>query len=196
MLYRNLAAMSVGLHREPDVGINVVRMISGALPLGRWGSLQLVGRQKAILKAMMSEDFEVPTEVAEELPRGVAVLADDVGRLLLLPYSGEVVACLDLASGRLAYPLLLLRRVVEDGLRMASVRLVPGWGVLHLTEVSLCMFDEALNFAWRHDADLMGWSIESVQERTVTLLFSDWNGREVREEISLIDGHSRLPGHM
>ncbi|GEM_PF-3198212 len=136
----------------------------------------------------MGEDFTLPPEVAEEIPRGVAVLADEPGRLLLLPYSGDAIACVDLAVGTLAYPVISLLRLQEEGLRTASVRLLPGRGVLHLTESSICLFDEALDLAWRRDGNFIGTFIEGVQNGAVMLLASDWTGRETRERVSLSDG--------
>lgn len=168
--------------------IGVVGLSSGRASLGQWGSLHLIGRREAVVRSTVREDFAIPPEIAEELPPGVAVLADGVGRLLCLPYSGESIACIDLVEGSLAYPLIQLHREADRGLRMATVRLVPGWGVLHLTEESLCLFDRVLGLAWRREASFMGWSIEGVQDGRVMLLDADWEGRERRQVVSLADG--------
>lgn len=125
---------------------------------------------------------------AAELPQGVAILADDLGRLLILPYSGDELACLDLADGGLAYPLISLGRVVEYDLRTASVRLLAGWGVLYLTEAGMYLFGESLELSWMVVGNFMGWSIEKVVGEKVLMLTSDWSGRDARQVISLRDG--------
>lgn len=164
--------------------------MSGSGDLGAWGRLELTGVDSARVRSAMSEDFDIPSEVAGEILAGVLVLSDELGRVLILPYAGDFVACIDLGEGGLLYPMLRLLRSAEHGLRMASVRLLSGVGVLHLTEGSLCLFDEELELVWRCDKSFMGWSIEGVLDGKVLLLASDWAGRESRQAFSLRDGRA------
>lgn len=76
---------------------------------------------------------------------------------------------------------------------MAVVRLVPGVGVVHLTELTLALFQDDCALAWLRQVDeFMGWTIEGVGLDEIYLIPSDWSGNEQRESRSLVDGSVRV----
>jgi hypothetical protein len=73
-------------------------------------------------------------------------------------------------------------------MRTAEVRVAPGLGVVHLTEVTLMLFTEGCAPAWRRDDNFAGWSVEEITHRELVLMTGDWSGREERQTRSLKDG--------
>lgn len=133
--------------------------------------------------------------VEHRFPRrhlGVVLLNDELGRLLFLPYAGDLVVAYDLKLGEPIYPGMRIPRQPDHGLRMAAVRLLPGRGVVYLTEMTLACFGEDGNLAWREDEDFAGWIIEGSTLDELYMLAGDWAGNEQRQTRSLADGH-RLP---
>jgi hypothetical protein len=83
-----------------------------------------------------------------------------------------------------------LRRVHERGLRVATPRVVPSVGVLHLTEATLALFREDCTPAWLCEGDFAGWTVEAITPNEVRLLTGDWAGHQKRQTRSLVDGAS------
>jgi hypothetical protein len=171
-----------------SMSMDVVPVQSGVARLGAWGRLELVGPATAVLKPTMAEEVELPEQVASDLPAAVLLLNESLGRLLILPYAGSLVLACDLRTGVPAYPPIVLHRVSDHGLRMASVRQVHDTGVLHLTESSIAFFNEEGTLAWRDDGNFAGWAIEGTTSDEVLLLKGDWAGNEDRERRALDDG--------
>jgi len=167
---------------------SVVPVSAGRAPLGSWGTLELAGSTSAVLRLTMAEDLELPEAVAVDLTGGVLLLNEDIGRLLFLPYAGEVAVTYALDDGAQAFPTVKLPRDPDIGLRMAVVRLLPGLGAVHLTEGSLALFGEDGSLAWRHEEDFAGWTIEGTTLDEMQLLWGDWEGRESRQRRAVIDG--------
>ena len=167
---------------------DLIFISQGRASLGRWGSLELTGASSALLRPTMSENVEVPAAVAWDLTAGALLLNDDLGKLLFLPHSGKVVIAYDLTTGKTAYPAMNIPRADDRGLRTATIRIVPQFGVVYLTEATLAAFREDLDVAWRHDDDFAGWTIEGVTHDEVLLVISDWTGNEQRQSRSLATG--------
>lgn len=170
--------------------LTLIPVVVGKMDLGTWGRVELTGAESAVVRCSMAVDFELPSDVASDLPAGAAVLASEQGRLLLLPYGGNVVACVDLVLGELAFPLIQLGRSEEYGMRTSWVRIFSG-RVLHLTEAGLTLYSESLDPSWMRAGDYLGWCIEGVVGDSVHLGASDWRGREWGQVISLKDGSVR-----
>jgi hypothetical protein len=150
--------------------------------------LDLTGVSSAVLRPTRSDDIELPEHVAEDLTGGVLLLNDAAGSLLSLPYAGDLVAAYDLTNGEPMYPPIVLHRNPDRGLRMATVRVIPGRGVVYLTEASLALFGDDCRPVWRKDEDFQGWTIEAQTGDELRLLAGDWAGREQRQARSLLDG--------
>lgn len=168
--------------------LSVVPVSGGVARMGSWGILELTGPNSAWLRLVWSEDKELPTAVAVDVTSGVLLLSAELGRLLFLPYAGELAAVYDLRTGEPVYPAIELLRDDDHGMRMASVRVVTGLGAVHLTEVTLSCFREDCTLAWRHDGDFGGWSVEVVGVDTLGLVCGDWSGRERRQVWALASG--------
>lgn len=170
------------------MNLSIVRIAAGSGSLGPWGSLRLTGASSAVIKATNCEDIELPALVAEDLPGGVTVLNEAKGRLLFLPYAGEIVVGFNLADGTELFPPMTIPRDQDAGMRIADVRLVDIGGILHLSEASLSYFGEDLLLSWRCDEDFMGWTFEGVSHREIRLAAGDWKGREKCQIRSLDSG--------
>ncbi|MGI8792043.1 MAG: hypothetical protein ACR2H3_02515 [Acidimicrobiales bacterium] len=171
--------------------LSPVSITGGLARLGEWGTLELSGATSAVLRLKWTADVEIPESLAPDLTGGVLLLNDRLGRLLLLPYAGELVVAYDLREGETLYPPIVIPRHADYGLRMAAVRVMPDDGAIHLTESTLARFSEDCSLAWRQDDDFAGWSIEGVGLETVNLIAGDWSGVEQRQSRSLASG-SRL----
>jgi len=143
------------------MGVSTAVLVAGSVSLGRWGLLRVDGLS-AVVKARKCEDIVLPSELLDDRndwgwagqSDEVGVLDEHAGRLLLLPVGGgEIVACLDLAKGGLAYPMVRLAPRNEGrGMRYGDAWFVQGWGVIHVTDRTLCRFDDSLELVWRHGA--------------------------------------------
>jgi hypothetical protein len=162
---------------------------AGVAQLGQWGYLQLTGRYAAVIRASMSEDIEVPTGPAESLPSQTMILAERPGRLLFLPFSADTVACLDMSQERLAYPILSVPRDEDEDMRVSSIRIIEGVGVLYLTERCLLLFDEKLELVWQVVGDFLPWAFEDIVGERIVLAAEDPLGRVDYETRSLADGN-------
>jgi len=169
--------------------LNVVPVSGGLARLGSWGTLVLTGARSALLRLTWTEDIELPEAVSAEIPGGVLLLSDEPGRLLFLPYAGELVVAYDLKQGEPVYPLVSIPRNPDRGLRMAVVRVFPDLGAIFLTEATLACFREDCTIAWRHDEDFAGWTIEGITLQGLHLIAGDWAGREQCQTRSLVDGN-------
>jgi hypothetical protein len=168
--------------------LSPVPVSNGQARLAGWGTVALIGPYTAVLRLVWSEDLELPEPVAADLTSGVLLLNDEMGRLLFLPYAGECVAVYDLREGEPLQPPIEIPRDPDRGMRMATVRLMPALGALHLTEMTLAFFREDCTLAWRQDDDFGGWSIEAVRLDEVDLVFGDWSGNEKRQTWRLSTG--------
>lgn len=169
--------------------LSVVPVSGGIARLGSWGILELMGPNSARLRLVWSDDVELPAAVAADISSGVLLLSEEHGQLLFLPYAGELVAVYDLrADGTPVHSAIELRRDADRGMRMASVRVIPAFGAVHLTEATLSCFREDCTLAWRRDGDFGGWSIEAVGVDTLGLVCGDWSGRERRQVWALASG--------
>ena len=155
--------------------------------LGAWGTLELVGAA-ASMHLNWSDDIEVPASVAKELTSGVLLFNDEDGLLLLLPYASESVVCYDLKHGRQVGAPVILRRNPDRGLRTATVMVIPGLGVAHLTESTLSLFREDCSLAWTCEDDFQGWTIKGHTSHELLLIAGDWTGREFQQSRALDDG--------
>ena len=171
-----------------DMGLGLVVFSHGTAHLGSWGTLELTGRASALLRPMWAEDIALPELVATDLPAGVLLLNDELGRLLILPYAGECLIAYDLREGQPIFDPMQFPRSDDRGLRMAAVRVLPNLGAIYLTEGSLACFREDCVPAWRVDGDFAGWSFEGVTPKEVLLVAGDWSGNERRQSRSLEDG--------
>ena len=168
--------------------LNVAVISEGRASLGTWGTLELTGAASALLRLIWSEDVELPEAVATDITDGVLVLNDEMGRLLFLPYAGELVVVYDLKEGEAAYPPLIIPRNDDHGMRMPVVRLLSGVGAIYLTEATLARFRDDCTLMWRIDEDFAGWAIEGITHDEVLLVASDWTGREERQSRTLANG--------
>lgn len=168
--------------------LNPVLITRGVGRLGEWGELEVSGATSAVLRLKWTVDVELPEAVAVDLTGGVLLLNDQLGRLLYLPYAGELVVAYDLKGGVTLYPPITIPRHAEHGLRMAAVRALPDGGAIHLTESTLACFREDCTPAWRRDDDFSGWAIEGVGLDAVHLVAGDWSGNERRQSRSLASG--------
>lgn len=168
--------------------LSVAPVSAGHANLGSWGTLELTGARSAVLRLAWTEDIQVPEAVAADITGGVLLLNDEMGRLLCLPYAGELLIAYDLKEGDPVLTPMIIPRSNHFGLRMAAVRLLPGLGAIHLTESTLACFREDCTLAWRLDEDLAGWTIEGTTLDEVHLLSADWAGNEQRQCRSLVDG--------
>jgi hypothetical protein len=169
------------------VNLHTAAVIGGQAALGHWGTLRLTGPTEASISAVECEDVALPAEMAQDLPGATVLLNEASGRVLLLPYAAALIAGYDLAACTELFPPMQIPRHSEFGLRMAAVRLIE-IGVLYISEGTLALFDDNLLQVWRWDEDFLGWTIETVDERSVRLLSGDWSGSEQRQVRSLEDG--------
>lgn len=168
--------------------LNVVPISGGRANLGSWGTLELTGAASALLRLNWSENVELPEAVATDITSGVLLLNEEIGRLLFLPYTGELIVAYDLKAGGPAYPPVTIPRDDDRGMRMSIVRLLPGLDALYLTEATLARFGGDCRLLWRVDEDFGGWTIEGVTHDEVLLVSGDWIGREDRQSRTLADG--------
>lgn len=168
--------------------LSPVPIMRGVARLEDWGALDLTGAASAVLRLTLALDVELPGGVARDLTGGVLLLNNEMGRLLFLPYAGELVIAYDLKEGETLYDAVTIPRHSDRGLRMAAVRVLPHDGAVHLTESTLMYFHEDCTLAWRHDDDFAGWTIEGAGPSELHLLVGDWSGREQRQRRSLADG--------
>lgn len=168
--------------------LSPVPIMRGLARLGEWGTLELSGAASAMLRLNWTADVEIPNAVAPDLTGGVLLLNNQLGRLLFLPYAGELVVAYDLREGETLYPPITIPRHADYGLRMAAVRVLPDDGAIHLTESTLACFREDCTLAWLRDDDFAGWSIEGVGLEAVHLVAGDWSGGEQRQSRSLASG--------
>lgn len=173
------------------VSLKPVPISGGRASLGSWGCVELTGAASAIIRMSWSDDISLPEAVAADITGGSVLMNDAFGRLLFLPYAGELVVSYDLQQGELASPLMTLPRNREYGLRMSTLRLLPDIGVIYLTESTLACFREDCTVAWRQDENFLGWTIEGVNLAEVHLLDGNWTGREQRQTRALADGSRR-----
>lgn len=173
--------------------LSPVSITSGLARLGHWGTIELTGARSAVLRLTRTADVELPEAVAVDLTGGVLLLNDEMGRLLFLPYAGELAVAYDLEEGKPLYSPVTLPRHADYGLRMAVIRVLPNDGAIHLTESTLACFREDCSVAWRQDDDFSGWAIEGVGLDVVHLVLGDWSGGEQRQKRSLFDGR-RIAG--
>jgi hypothetical protein len=136
----------------------------------------------------MGDDVTLPDAVASDLTGGVLLLNDEIGRVLYLPYAGEVVWAYDLASVEPLPAPIDLRRNPDRGLRMATLLVIPALGAAHLTESTLSLYREDCSLAWRHDEDFQGWIIDGQTAHELHLRAGDWTGRVFRQSRRLTDG--------
>ena len=168
--------------------LNVAPISGGRASLGSWGTLELTGAASAMLRLNWSEDVELPEVVAADITAGVLLLNEEIGRLLFLPYAGELIVAYDLKEGEPAYPPVVIPRDDDRGMRMAIVRVLPGLDALYLTEGTLARFSGDCMLLWRVDEDFAGWTIEGVTHDEALLVSGDWSGREDRQFRALADG--------
>lgn len=161
--------------------------VSRHVSLGTWGALELSGTS-ALLRPVLASDMELPEAVAQDVTAGVLLLNDELGRLLYLPYAGEVVWGFDLKSGEPLFSPMELVRNPDRGLRMASFLVIPGLGAAHLTESSLALFRDDGLLAWRRDDDFQGWVLDGRTSHELHLKAGDWVGNVSRQSRSLDDG--------
>ena len=121
------------------MSLDPVPISGGRARLASCGTVELIGRASAVLRLTRADDVELPETVAEDVTGGVLLLNDDLGRLLYLPYTGELVVAYRLEDGAPAYQPIRLPRDPDHGLRMATVRVLPNLGALHLTESTLAL---------------------------------------------------------
>lgn len=93
-----------------------------------------------MLRLNWSEDVELPEVVAADITAGMLLLNDEMGRLLFLPYASEMIVAYDLKAGEILYPLVVIPRDGDRGMRMSIVRVLPGVDSLYLTEATLTRF--------------------------------------------------------
>lgn len=168
--------------------LSVVPISGGRASLGSWGSLELTGARAALLRLNWSEDVELPEDVAADITAGVLLLNEDMGRLLFLPYTGELIVTYDLKEGEPVCPPIEISRDADRGMRMAVVRVLPGVDALYLTEATLARFSGECKLLWRVDEDFSRWTIEGVTSAEVLLVSGDWIGREMHQARTLADG--------
>ena len=168
--------------------LNVAPISGGRASLGSWGTLEATGAASALLRLNWSEDVELPEVVAADITAGVLLLNDEMGRLLFLPYASEVIVAYDLKVGEILYPLVVIPRDGDRGMRMSIVRVLPGVDAVYLTEATLARFSADCRLLWRVDDDFAGWTIEGVTHEDVLLVSGDWTGREQRQSRALADG--------
>lgn len=172
------------------MGLHTVPISGGIAPLGRWGTLALTGAASAIVQLTQADDIELPAAIAANITTpNVRLLNDELGRLLFLPYDGELVAAYDLSEGQpVGPPVVLSSRDPDHGMRTADFRLIEDLGVVYLTESLLALFREDCTLAWRVENDFAGWSFEGVTPREINLVRGDWSGREEHQMRSVADG--------
>jgi hypothetical protein len=174
--------------RVMRMALNVMPVSGGRASLGSWGTLELTGAAAAVLRLNWSENIELPEVVAADITAGVLLLNEEIGRLLVLPYAGELIVAYDLKKGEPAYPPVAIPRDEDRGMRMSTVRVLPGIEALYLTEATLARFGDDCTLLWRVDEEFGGWSIEGVTHEEVLLVSGDWTGREDRQSRALGDG--------
>jgi hypothetical protein len=170
------------------MALNPVSITRGVARLGEWGDLELSGASSAVLRLKWAGDVELPETVAADLTGGVLLLNDHLGRLLYLPYAGELVVAYDLREGAMLSSPIAIPRHADHGLRMAAVRVLPDDGAVHLTESTLACFRADCTLAWRQDDDFEGWAIEGIGLDAVHLVADNWSGSENRQRRSLASG--------
>jgi hypothetical protein len=168
--------------------LNVVPISGGRASLGSWGTLELTGAASASLRLTWSENVELPEAVAADITTGVLLLNEEMGRLLYLPFAGELIVAYGLKQGEPLYPPVVIPRDDDRGMRMSIVRVLFGIDALYLTEATLARFSDDCTLLWRVDEDFAGWTVEGVTHDEVLLVSGDWTGREERQSRALSDG--------
>jgi hypothetical protein len=168
--------------------LEIINYTMGVGSLGKWGEIRLTGATSAFVRTTQCEDVELPGAISEQLPHGITILNEMTGRLLLLPFSGELVACYDLVNGNEAAPPVTIPRDVDVGMRIADFRLPQAGGVIYKTEKSLVYYTSDLDQAWRRDEDFAGWAFEGTYGTDIFLVSGDWTGNAQRQVRSLSNG--------
>jgi hypothetical protein len=168
--------------------LDAIPISGGRANLGSWGRLELIAAS-ALLRLNWTENVELPEVVATDITAGVLLLNEEIGRLLFLPYAGELIIAFDLKEGVPAYPPVAIPRNDDRGMRVSFVRVLPdGVDALYLTEATLARFSGDCKLLWRVDDDFAGWTIEGVTRDEMVLVSGDWTGREDRQSRALMDG--------
>lgn len=115
-------------------------------------------------------DVDLSSEVVSDITAGVLLLNEETGRLLFLPYAGELITAYDLNKGEVLFSPLRLERDPDHGMRLAAVRILKDLGAVYLTESTLARFLEDCTLAWRRDEEFDGWVIEGVTSNEVLLV--------------------------
>lgn len=164
-----------------------VYFTGGSGGLGRWGTIRLSGALSAVIKTPNCEDIDVPSGVAIDRPDGIVLLNDETGRILFLPYRGEVMAGFALAECVALFPPVTLLRDEDPGMRMADYETIAG-GIVYLNECSLIRLGADFLPIWRVDGDFGGWGLEEVTTQEIMLVALDEREPLKRQVWSLDDG--------
>jgi hypothetical protein len=81
--------------------------------------LEATSAASALLRLNWSEDVELPEVVAADITAGMLLFNEEVGRLLFLLYASEMIVAYDLKVGEPLYPLVVILRDAESGLKDA-----------------------------------------------------------------------------
>lgn len=166
----------------------MVHFAGGSGSLSRWGTMRLTGAQSAVIRTPNCEDIDLPAGVAIDRPDGIVLLNDATGRILFLPYRGEVMAGFALAECEELFPPATLPRDEDPGLRMADYEITGDASLVYLNERSLLRFGEDLMPIWRVTDDFGGWGIERVSAREIVLVALDEREPVAHQVWSLDDG--------
>ena len=150
--------------------------------------MRLTGAQSAVIRTPNCEDIDVPAGVAIDRPDGIVLLNDATGRILFLPYRGEVIAGFALAECEELFPPVTLQRDEDPGMRIADDEIIADGGIVYLTERSMMRFGEDFLPIWRVNDDFGGWGIDRVSVREIVLVALDEREPLERQVWSLDDG--------
>jgi hypothetical protein len=178
----------VSSHPEADVNLSVVRFAAGSGSLGRWGTVRLRGVSDTVIRTPNCEDIDVPPAVAKDRPDGIVLLNDATGRIVFLPYRGEVMASFALAECVELFPPVTLPRDEDPGMRMADYVVIVDGGIVYLNEC--CMLRLSADFlpVWRVNGDFDGWGFEEVSVHQIVLVALDEREPLGRQVWGLDDG--------
>jgi hypothetical protein len=166
---------------------STVDFAGGSGSLGRWGTMRLSGALSAVIRTPNCEDIDVPAGVAIDRPDGIVLLDDATGRILFLPYRGEVMAGFALAECEELFPPVTLPRDEDPGMRMADYETIAG-GIVYLNECSMMRFSADFLPIWRVNDDFGGWGFEEISVREIVLVALDEREPLRRRVWSLDDG--------
>lgn len=174
------------------MNLSVVRCDAGSGSLGRWGTMRLRGVTDTVIRTPNCEDISVPEGVALDRPDGVVLLNEATGRILFLPYRGEVMASFALAECAELFPPVTLPRDEDPGMRMADYEITADGGIIYLNEC--CMIRLSADFlpVWRVNGDFDGWGFEEVTVHQIELVALD-EREPLKRQIWSLDG-GRLTG--